>query len=637
MPMSREQFEALVKSLEIPARKDPRGYQFRVGLLAALGYAYIFVAVALLLALLGGLVWVVVTQRHANFGIVKIALVAGALLLLVVRALWVRIPPPEGLELKREEAPRLFEMVDGISDALQAPRFHHILIDGDFNAAVVQHARLGVLGWHKNYLLLGLPLMQAVSPEQFRAIVAHELGHLSGSHSRFAGWIYRIRLTWYQLMEAFDTSGQWGSFLFERFFHWYVPYFNAYSFVLARSNEYVADRCSAEVAGAKTMAEALIVTEVKGSYLARKIWPGVYERANVEPEPPASALTAVAASLRTRLPENDASGWLREALLAETGYSDTHPSLTDRLAALGCLPDSLPDSAGRTPPLPPAVEASAADEYLGASTAEIAARLDALWRESIQETWAARYDYARETRKQLEALEEKARHGPLTEEEAWNRARWTLEFSDDEAAIPLLRELLAAYPGHVGARYQLGRALLEKGEEEGIGHLEAAMEKDPALVLEGCGFIYAFLRREGRSEEAEGYRQRATGHMDRLDEAQAERARFGPKDEYLPHGLPEEELQKIRVQLERYESIREAFLVRKAVKQFEEYPVYLLGISTDAKWYKYTSETDAARLVQQLVGEMDFPGETFVVILTGEYGWLKTVMRNTEGAQIYPA
>lgn len=59
----------------------------------------------------------------------------------------------------------------------------------------MQHARLGVLGWHVNYLILGLPLMQAVSPEQFRAIVAHELGHLSRNHSRFAGWIYRVRLT----------------------------------------------------------------------------------------------------------------------------------------------------------------------------------------------------------------------------------------------------------------------------------------------------------------------------------------------------------------------------------------------------------------------------------------------------------
>lgn len=56
MPMSREQFEDLVKRLEVTARNDPGGYTIRVGLLAALGYVYIFIVLAALLALLGGMV-----------------------------------------------------------------------------------------------------------------------------------------------------------------------------------------------------------------------------------------------------------------------------------------------------------------------------------------------------------------------------------------------------------------------------------------------------------------------------------------------------------------------------------------------------------------------------------------------------
>jgi hypothetical protein len=33
----------------------------------------------------------------------------------------------------------------------------------DFNAAVVQAPRLGLFGWYRNYLLIGLPLAKALT------------------------------------------------------------------------------------------------------------------------------------------------------------------------------------------------------------------------------------------------------------------------------------------------------------------------------------------------------------------------------------------------------------------------------------------------------------------------------------------
>src|SRR4030095_76692 len=122
-----------------------------------------------------------------------------------------------------------YDLVREVETAVQSPHVHHIILTDDFNAAVVQIPRLGVFGWQKNYLLVGLPLMQALSPAQFRAVIAHELGHLSGNHGRFAGWIYRVRLTWVQLLTRLQQEGRHGSFIFERFINWYAPFFNAYS------------------------------------------------------------------------------------------------------------------------------------------------------------------------------------------------------------------------------------------------------------------------------------------------------------------------------------------------------------------------------------------------------------------------
>ena len=141
------------------------------------------------------------------------------------------------MSLNRKQAAGLFSVVDELTKSLKAPQFNHILLTADLNAAVVQRPRFGFIGWQINYLLLGLPLMQALSPDQFRAVVAHELAHLSGDDSRFSGWIYRVRQAWFELAEKFQSDRQ-GGFFFRQFFSWYGPFFKAYSFVLARAQEY---------------------------------------------------------------------------------------------------------------------------------------------------------------------------------------------------------------------------------------------------------------------------------------------------------------------------------------------------------------------------------------------------------------
>ena len=164
-----------------------------------------------------------------------------------------------GVDLQRAsaEAGRLFALADELTAKLAAPHIHTVLITHDFNAAVSQVSRLGVFGWPHNYLLVGLPLMEALTPVQFSAVLAHELGHLSGRHGRFAGWIYRVRQTWVQLMVRLERERRWGVFIFSWFINWYAPYFNAYSFVLARRHEYEAD------------AAAVPCVEIEGEHICR--------------------------------------------------------------------------------------------------------------------------------------------------------------------------------------------------------------------------------------------------------------------------------------------------------------------------------------------------------------------------------
>lgn len=135
MAMSNEAFDALVSRLEERSRRDPSGYKLRVLLLALAGYAYLVLMLSILIPLfLGTLASIAFLKILA----VKIAIPIGIFVWLVLKAMWVKIPPPEGRALQREEAPALFALVDEPRRKLRAPQFHRILMTGDFNAAVVQ-------------------------------------------------------------------------------------------------------------------------------------------------------------------------------------------------------------------------------------------------------------------------------------------------------------------------------------------------------------------------------------------------------------------------------------------------------------------------------------------------------------------
>ena len=232
MAMDRAAFEALIARMEALAVGNPAAYRRRVFGLALLGYGYLALVVLVLVALCAFFIASVVYLRALA---VKLLFVAGAPLALVLRSMWINMEAPAGERLTRALAPELFRMLDGLRQRQHTPPLHDVLLTPDFNAGVMQVPRLGLFGWHRSYLFIGLPLMKSLTVEQFQAVLAHELGHLAGGHARAGNWIYRLRLIWQRLEAAFAATPHWGSGPIRAFFRWYIPRFSATSFPLARA------------------------------------------------------------------------------------------------------------------------------------------------------------------------------------------------------------------------------------------------------------------------------------------------------------------------------------------------------------------------------------------------------------------
>jgi len=619
MAITQGQFDALVGKLEDFSKSNPGNYRLRVALFAALGYAYIFLVLAGLLALIGVVVLTIFSGNRVSANTIKFAAFLLFIVCVIVRSLWVTFPPPQGLKLNRAQVPYLFALVDELTTKLQAPRFHNILLNQQFNAAVVQIPRLGIFGWQENYLLLGLPLMQSLSLEQLKAVLAHELGHLSGNHSRFAAWIYRIRKTWMQIYERLHQSEQHGATaLFNLFLEWYWPAFNAYSFILARMDEYEADRCAAQLAGSRTAAEALINVELRSRFLETFFWKDIHKQMEYQVDPPDNVYSSMLTVLHSPIAEDNNKLWLEQALAEKTNNADTHPCLTDRLKSLGY-------STAKAQKLsqPATIQISAAEHLLGTALQQLTTQFDRDWKEAVSTPWRQRYAYLKKTQDELQALEQKSQIQTLTEQEVWEQVCYTLELRGDEAALPLLQDVLKNQPDHAEANYTIGRILLQKADPAGIVYIEKAIVKRIDWVIDGCELVYSFLSQQGQTEEAQKYRDRSEQHYQLLLKAQQERADVFDRDTFKPHTLTTSEVNELKQQLADYPQVKEAYLAEKVVTYFPEKRFCVLGIVRKRGWTE--SEDAAQKLLNLLATNWQFDPQVSILSFEGisYYGKLK--------------
>lgn len=592
---STQAHRELAQRLEAEARRSPRRYLVKLALLAGLGYALLLallaVSLGLPLLMLGHvLVNGVRPGPELAYAVVLPLLFGGVLL----RALWIRFGVPEGYVLAADEAPALQAEVERLRRAVGAPPLHGIVIDGELNAAAANLPRaLGLLG-HRHYLVLGLPLMQLLDREELAAVIAHEFGHFGAGHGRFTGWIHRVRLSWHRVLDGLANSGFLFGRLLLKFYAWYVPYFNAYSFALARRNEYQADAAAVASVGGEAAASALIRLELGTRRLHARFWPRILDRARTQDYPPARIHAQLVRALQ------DDSGVDIERLLEIAGRDvdpdDTHPGLPQRIVAMGVAARLR----GRGVP--------AASDLLGpALLDEIERGLDAHWRDRIRPQWRERHAAAAADRARLAVLEAVDAPSP---EQRLEHARLVETLRIDLDPAPLYERSLEDLPGSAMAHYRAGLAALRDGRAEpGAGRLRRAVALDPGAVRPLLAELEALGRDPDLDAAIAGAVRRL--HQEFAPHGRALDARDGASsdDDLLAHALDAAALRSLCDTLAAEPRIACAWLARKRMATAEAPPHHVLLLD-----WRGSVASEAAGL-RRLVDALDLPGS--VTVLTG--------------------
>ena len=581
--MDENRFASLVRSLETLAARNPGVYKFRVGMLGVLGYVYLLLIVSFLLAIVAAVLYYFVYSGHLNAVVLKVLWIPLVLVGIVLRSLWITIPVPDGAELKREQAPALFDLIHEVTETLNGPKIHHVLLSADFNAGIVQIPQFGMMGWLNNYLVVGLPLLQAFNQDEFRAVLAHEVGHLSGKHGRFSGWIYRLRRSWVEVLTRVHAERHYASFLFEPFLNWYAPYLNAYSFVLARAQERHADEYAVELAGRETAAIMLARLAVKGRSITEDFWPVFFRKSKDESKAPKDPFEQMLSRLEQSIGPVNTQKWFFEELRVPTSYEDTHPALSDRLAAIGYAKDSK-EVTGLLDAVVKAEEQKqpAALHYLREMPEDFVPRQNRLFREQIVPAWNEAHKKANESKKRFSELEAQASKRPLTLDEQWERAALLAQVQDQKAAIPSLQTILQEHPEHGGAHFALGAILLGQQDADGIKHLEQAMELRVETVGDASTLLSGFYFQHGEKELAEEFRQRAAAYYEDEQRRSQLALNFSIDDTFIPHNVNVVVLKELQSQLHQVRGLSEAYLLRKVIEGADS--VYVLAVFAGYSW-----------------------------------------------------
>ena len=266
----------------------------------------------------------------------------GAVAVGLWKAIRTKNEPAPGLILGEREAPQLWATVRELATAVGTRAPDEIRLVPEVNAAVGEQSRLlGLVGGRRT-LYVGLPLLQAMRVDQLRSVLAHELGHYSGRHTRLGGIAYRGRLAIGGTIERISPRNPIG-WVFKGYAKLYLLVDNAAS----RRQELEADRASVRLAGHEAATSALrmlpAVDASWGFYMGAYVESGW--SAGLAPDDLFGGFAQLLQArrdeidkLRENAPEREASRW------------DTHPPIGVRVAAMGdaaaeqARPDDRPAS-----------------------------------------------------------------------------------------------------------------------------------------------------------------------------------------------------------------------------------------------------------------------------------------------------
>lgn len=270
--------------------------------------------------------------ENPMFGAVSFGGVAVVVILLYsLRSVLFDFSKPDGVEVEGDC--ELSQLIDELSLKINAPKPYKVYLTDDFNAYVSTYKTFRhPIG--KHYLSIGIQYLSAISLEELKSVVAHELGHLSKEHTDFSRFIYRIYHGLYQLDCVLANSPGFMDAWLHKALQAYLKRLDKLSYSTLRNHEFQADFIAAKVTSEAVTANLLCRTEILSDWHYDTYWKQVW-RDSWKSAVPEQGTIKQACQVLSNCDQSSLSKYLDISKMKKTEEGDSHPCLKDRVEFLG--------------------------------------------------------------------------------------------------------------------------------------------------------------------------------------------------------------------------------------------------------------------------------------------------------------
>jgi len=350
--------------------KFHRSYLVLVCLFALTGYAFVFLFPALAYLSFNHMLEIFLDDVVIDWQLFLIWFVAFLISIqLSYRMLVTRPVPAVGFTMPESKIPKIYSLVKEMQSHFKRPVIHRIIISVNYELDIVKTPRWILPIWSSNTLVIGLPLLICLSPEQFEYLLARKTGQFSRRNNILTNWLYQLNGIWQQYSYIYGKQKTSESRILKLFYSVYASLYERISVNAAIADELYADEYVMELYSHEAVCEMITADALCRWYLEKRFWP-VIEKASLQKtntvlQPYRKLTTAIRSNLTS----------VKIAMLKKLVWNEPVeranriPSIKLRLDKIGYAAPQMEESTGE----------SAADFYLGASLNGALNLMDKLW------------------------------------------------------------------------------------------------------------------------------------------------------------------------------------------------------------------------------------------------------------------
>ena len=408
------------------------------GIMAALGaVGYVAFFFFPLLAL--GSAYVIVDEILTTRSYLLIAfavLLMGLGGFLSYRLFLVRVRPPAGVKIDKENSAKIYALVDKLREDLPGVTIDGIILSDRFEIQIIKTPLWGYPVWSRNTLSIGMPMMLGLTPQHFQIMLQRKLAQFAKKHNLLSNWLYQLRQILEDCQQTLRQSAQRDHQFFALFFQAYLPLFDAFGRYILQLDELNADTALLDLVNDEDVVEALQAEYIVQRFLDNHYWPKIKQMVEQNPKASPVGCARIPPALEASLPKINSKLWLAEAGKLSMLTYDKMPNLRQRLDNLGH---------DKTRPLT-LHKGSAATVLLGDSYYRALKVVDMFWSKNTADIWRREEEIRRKEQAIIHQLQQKSASARLSFKELIQWRNLKQKYSDQPVSLPFYRFILGKLP-----------------------------------------------------------------------------------------------------------------------------------------------------------------------------------------------